>query len=71
MEVLIPKGNGGFRGIRLMGVIWEAVLGVLNFWIGAAVNFHYMLHSSRVDIVMGDSSPEVNLPHYMEVIVGW
>ena len=59
--VLIPKGNDEFCGIRLMEVIWKAVLGVVNFWIGAAVDFHVTLHSFRAGRGTGTASLEVNI----------
>ena len=61
--VFIPKGNGKLRGIRLVEVIWKAVLGVVNFRIGAAVDFHYMLHRFRTGRVTGTTSLKVNIPH--------
>ena len=43
--MLIPKVDGGFRGIVLVKVLWKAFWGVINQRIGAAVRFHDVLHS--------------------------
>ena len=61
MVFLIPKRNIQFRGIRLVEVIWKAVLAVVNFRKGAMVNFHDMLHGFRSGIGTGTASTEVNL----------
>ena len=44
MEFIIPKGDGEFRWIRLVGVLWKSFPGMTNLWIGAAVQFHDVLH---------------------------
>ena len=44
MTVLLPKGNIEFQGIGIFEVIWKAVLGMVNLWIGETVNFHDALH---------------------------
>ena len=42
--VIIPKGGGDFRGIRLIELLWKSLSGVIHRRIGAAVQFHDMLH---------------------------
>ena len=42
--VLIPKGNGEFRGIGLVEFLWKLLLGVINRQIGATVQFHDVFH---------------------------
>ena len=38
--VIIPQGNVEFWIIVILEVIWNSVLGVVNHWIGVAVNFN-------------------------------
>ena len=45
--VIIPKANGESRGIRIVEIIWKAVMVVANYRIGAAVDFNDTLHSLR------------------------
>ena len=45
MLVLIPKRNGEFRAIGIVEFICKVVLGVDNFRIGAAVDFHGILRA--------------------------
>ena len=44
MFVLIPKGNGEFRGIGLVEVLWNTVSGMINCRIVLAVQFHDVIH---------------------------
>ena len=32
--VLVPKGNGYFRGVGIVKVLWKALLGAINWRIG-------------------------------------
>ena len=54
----------------LVEVICKAVLVVVNFQIGAAVNFRYMLHSFREVWGTGTVSLEAKLLHQMEAMRG-
>ena len=47
MVVLLPKVNGEFQEIRLVEVLLKGLLGVINHQVGAAVNFHNILHGLR------------------------
>ena len=47
MLVLGPKGNGEFRSIGLVYVLWKTLLGFINWRIGAALHFHNVLHDFR------------------------
>ena len=51
-----------------MEVIWKAVLGVVNFWIGAAVNFHNTLHGFMEGIVTGTASLKFNRLQQLKTI---
>ena len=59
--ILIPKGNGGFRGFGLVELLWKALLGVINQWIGAAVQFHNVLHGLQVGWGTGTTSLKAKL----------
>ena len=61
MVVLIPKGNGGFRGNGILEVLWKALLRVINRRIRAAVKFHGVLHGFWVGWGMGTASLETKL----------
>ena len=45
--IILPKGNGKFRGIRLAAILWKALSGVINRKIRAALKFHDVLHGFR------------------------
>ena len=38
--VIIPKENGEFKGIGIVKVLWNVLLGIINFSISAMVQFH-------------------------------
>ena len=59
--VLIPKGKGGFRGIRLVEVLWEAFSGVINWRIEASVQFHSVLHDLQEGWGTGNTSLDAKL----------
>ena len=59
--VLTPKGNKEFHWTKLIDVIWKAVSGVVNCWIGAAIYFHNTLHDFSSGRGTGTASLEVNL----------
>ena len=59
--VLIPKVNGQFRGIGILEVLLVTLSGVINWWIGAAVQFHYVLNGFRVGRGTGTASLQSNL----------
>ena len=59
--VLIPKGNRGFRWIGLVEVICKELSGVINWWIGAAVQFHDVLHGFQSGWGTGTASLEAKI----------
>ena len=61
--VLITKGNGYFRGIGLAEVLWKTVPGAINCSIGAAVQFHDVLHGFWVVQGTRTASLEAKLLH--------
>ena len=54
--VIITKGNGGSRGIDIVELLWKALSGVINCWIGLAVKFHDIMHGFRADGGAGTAS---------------
>ena len=63
--VIIPNRNGEFRGIEVVGVLWKALLGVINRWIKVVVQFHDVLHGLRAGQGMVTSSLESKLLQQM------
>ena len=45
--VLIPKDNGEFKGIGIVKVLWNVLLGIINCSISATVQFHDMMNGFR------------------------
>ena len=41
--VPIPKGNGNFRGIGLVDILWKTVTGILNCHLTAEIQFYDIL----------------------------
>ena len=58
--MIIPKGNGGFRGFGIVELLWKALLGFINQWIGSALQFHNVLHGLRVGWGTGTTSLKAN-----------
>ena len=56
MVLLIPKGNGEFRGIGLVEVLYKALLRVIDKRIRAAVQFHDVFHDFWESWGMGTAS---------------
>ena len=54
--VLIPKEGGLFRGF-----LWKVFTGFINYQIGAAVQFHDMLHGFRAGWLMRTVSLKAKL----------
>ena len=53
-----------------MEIILKAMLGVVNCWIGAVVEFHDMLHRFRAGRGAGTASLEAKLPQQLAVMRG-
>ena len=49
MVVLIPKGKGEFRGIRLVEVTWKLMTVILHHRLTTGMKFHDVLHGFRKD----------------------
>ena len=63
MFVLLPKGNGDFRGIRLIEVRWKNISGMINHCIGEVITYHDVLHGLRVGRGTGTKSIKARLLH--------
>ena len=59
--IILPNGNGEFRGIGLIEVIWKTASGIVNCQIRAAVRFHEVLNGFRVWWGTGTASLESKL----------
>ena len=59
--VLFPKRNGGLRGIGRIEVLWRLLSGVIYWWIGAAVQFHDVLHGFQESRGTGAASLKAKL----------
>ena len=42
--VLIPKGNGDYRGVGLLELFLKVIESIINWWIAGKVRFHDSLH---------------------------
>ena len=42
--VLLPKGNGDYRGIGLLEIGWKVIESIINQWMTSKVIFHNVLH---------------------------
>ena len=61
MSVLLPKVNGKFRVIGIVGLLFKTVSGVINFHIGRLINYQYVLHGFWLVQGMGTASLKANL----------
>ena len=63
--VLLPKGNGEFREISLVEVLWKTVSGAINHRIVAEIIYHDIIHGFWEGRGTGTASLEANLIHQM------
>ena len=61
MVVLLPKGDGDFRGVGLVEVLWKAILGWSIGRLGGRCNFMTCYMASGWDGGMGTASLKDNL----------
>ena len=69
MLLLITQGNGEFRGVGPVEVLWKSLFGVINWRFGGAVQFHDVLHGFRVSWGAGTASLEANLLQQLMVMM--
>ena len=55
MVFLLTKGNGDFMGVGILQVICNTILGMINFRIGDAITYYYIICNFRAGRGMGDS----------------
>ena len=60
-DVLIPKGNGDFCGIRMFEVFWKTVKSILNFCPTEAIQFQDTLPSFCMSRGTVTAYPEAKL----------
>ena len=63
--VFLPKGNGRYRGIVMIEVVWKVCATVVNCRINRSVTLHDALHGFRVGRGMGTETLEVNLANHL------
>ena len=59
--ILLPKGNGEFRVIGIIEVIWNTASGMINLHIWAKIIYHDVLHSLWAGRGMGTDSLKIKL----------
>ena len=59
--VLLPKGKGGYQGIRLVEVAWKLCAVVLNLRLKKGVELHDSLHGFRYGRGTGTATLESNI----------
>ena len=58
--VLLPKGNGDYRGIGLLEISWKVIKSIINRRIANKVEFHDALHGFRANRGTGTACIEAN-----------
>ena len=66
--VLITKGEGNFRGIGLVKVLWKAIMSLLNCLLTEAISFHDNLLGFWAGQGMGTATLEANPPQQITTI---
>ena len=59
--VLLPKGNGDYRGIGLLEISWKVIESIINRRIASKVEFHDALHGFRANRGTGTACIEAKL----------
>ena len=59
--VLIPKGEGDYRGIGIVEVMWKVVAVILNGRFTSSITFHDVLHGFRAGRGTGTANLEAKL----------
>ena len=63
--VLLPKGEGGCWGIRMVEVAFKAFIAVLNLRLKRGVEIHDSLHSYQEGWGTGTATLEANVDHQL------
>ena len=67
--VLLPKGNGDYRGIGLLEISWKVIESILNRRIASKVVFHDALHGFRARRGTGTACIEAKLLQQLSKMV--
>ena len=67
--VLLPKGNGDYRGIGLLEISWKVIESIINRRIASKVEFHNALHGFRARRDMGTACIEAKLLQQLSKMV--
>ena len=59
--VLLPKGNGEFRGIGLLEIVWKLIETIIHVRISTSVTFCEVLHGFRAKRGTGTAIIEVKM----------
>ena len=67
--VLLPKGNGDYRGIGLLEISWKVIESIINRRIACKVTFHDALHGFRARRGTGTACIEAKLLQQLSKMV--
>ena len=67
--VLLPKGNGNYRGIGLLEISWKVIESIINRRIADKVTFHNALHGFRARRGTGTACIEAKLLQQLSKMV--
>jgi len=67
--VLLPKGNGDYRGIGLLEISWKVIKSIINRRIACKVTFHDALHGFRARRRTGTACIEAKLLQQLSKMV--
>ena len=67
--VLLPKGNGDYRGIGLLEISWKVIESIINWRIASKVTFHDALHGFRARRETGTACIEEKLLQQLSKMV--
>ena len=56
--ILLLKGKGGYRGIRLVEVMWKVFVVVVNIWLKRDVDLHETFHRFQERRITGTATLE-------------
>ena len=59
--VLLPKGNGDFRGIGLIEALWKVIEKIIDRRLSDSIQFHDVLHGFRAKRGTGTAIIEAKL----------
>jgi exonuclease III len=66
--ILLPKGDGDYRGIGLVEVIWKLIAAIINERLKESIDFHDALHGFRAGRGTGTATIEAKLCQQLAAI---